>query len=315
METYYQESGRAGRDGLPSECLLFFRPGDVPRQSSMVFYENSGLQNLYDIVRYCQTRRECRRSAFFRHFAEPLQDCNGMCDNCSFSAEVKEMDVSGHAKSLLSVVHDVQENDQRLTMLQLVDKMKVKNKGVGPEMKKDELEQLVIQLILDRVLKEEFQHTAYSTNAYVTIGPLAKQVLQGKKIVMLEVSSKQKGGVMKGSKRSLASSGLVYKLDELRKELSSAHGGIFPHSVLSTQQITLLSTERPKTMEQVEKIIGKLKAQKYGSKILEEIQNYELQHPLPNDLVDEGQDGGNRSKKRSKTKNVPVVIESSEHEA
>ncbi|KAG5540917.1 hypothetical protein RHGRI_020972 [Rhododendron griersonianum] len=152
METYYQESGRAGRDGLPSECLLFFRPGDVPRQSSIVFYENSGLQNLYDIVRYCQTRRECRRSAFFRHFAEPLQDCNGMCDNCSFSAEVKEMDVSGHAKSLLSVVHDVQENDQRLTMLQLVDKMKVKNKGVGPEMKKDELEQLVIQLILDRVL-------------------------------------------------------------------------------------------------------------------------------------------------------------------
>ncbi|KAI8547502.1 hypothetical protein RHMOL_Rhmol07G0200800 [Rhododendron molle] len=339
METYYQESGRAGRDGLPSECLLFFRPGDVPRQSSMVFYENSGLQNLYDIVRYCQTRRECRRSAFFRHFAEPLQDCNGMCDNCSFSAEVKEMDVSGHAKCLLAVVHDVQENDQRLTMLQLVDKMRVKNKGVGPEMKKDELEQLVIQLILDRVLKEEFQHTAYSTNAYVTIGPLAKQVLQGKKIVMLEVSSKQKGGVMKGSKRSLASSGLVYKLDELRKELSSAHGGMFPHSVFSTQQITLLSTERPKTMEQrqvsemwhvsrvctshdglwamplVEKIIGKLKAQKYGRKILEEIQNFELQHPLPSDLVDEGQDGGNRSKKRLKTKNAPVVIESSEDEA
>ncbi|KDO47834.1 hypothetical protein CISIN_1g03598821mg, partial [Citrus sinensis] len=54
VETYYQESGRAGRDGLPSECLLFFRPADVPRQSSMVFYENSGLQNLYDIVRYSQ---------------------------------------------------------------------------------------------------------------------------------------------------------------------------------------------------------------------------------------------------------------------
>ncbi|KAH7847815.1 hypothetical protein Vadar_030534 [Vaccinium darrowii] len=275
METYYQESGRAGRDGLPSECLLFFRAGDVPRQSSMVFYENSGLQNLYDIVRYCQSKRECRRSAFFRHFAEPLQDCNGMCDNCSFSAEVKEMDVSGHAKSLISVVHDMQEKDQRITMLQLVDKMKVKNKDVGSEMKKDELEQLVIQLILDRVLKEEFQHTPYSTNAYVTIGPLAKQVLQGKKMVMLEVSSKRKGGVMKASKR----------------------------------------TERPKSMEQLEKIIGKLKAEKYGNKILEEIQNYELEHPLPSDFVDEGQDSGNRSRKRLKPKDAPVVIESSEDEA
>ncbi|KAI7752729.1 hypothetical protein M8C21_033824 [Ambrosia artemisiifolia] len=54
METYYQESGRAVRDGLTSECLLYFRPADVPSQSSMVFYENSGLQNLYDMVRYCQ---------------------------------------------------------------------------------------------------------------------------------------------------------------------------------------------------------------------------------------------------------------------
>ncbi|KAJ8774262.1 hypothetical protein K2173_009693 [Erythroxylum novogranatense] len=318
METYYQESGRAGRDGLPSDCLLFFRPGDVPRQSSMVFYENSGLQNLYDIVRYCQSKKQCRRDAFFRHFGEPLQDCKGMCDNCIFSSEATDVDVSSHAKKMVSLLQDLQANDQRLTMLQLVDKMKSSLKELGSDLKREDMEQLVIQLITDRVLKEEFQHTAYATNAYVTVGPLAKQVLQGKKIVKIEISRKQKNGYgnTRSAKRNLTLSGLEFKLDELRKELSSGQGGLFPHSILSSQQMSMISSQKPNSMEELEKLIGKLKTEMYGSSILEEVRKYtSSEHPEDSKLNDEEGTMNDRASKRVKTKKNIVLIGSSSDES
>lgn len=310
METYYQESGRAGRDGLPSECVLFFRSGDVPRQSSMVFYEYSGLQNLYDIVRYCQSKTKCRRSAFFRHFGEPSQDCNGMCDNCALSSEVKEVDVSDLAKLVVSMVQDMQAKDQRVTMLQLGDKLRTKHKDLSAELKREEIEHLVIKLIVDSVLKEEFLHTPYSTNAYVTTGPLANQLLQGRKTIKTETSSRQ---INKKSKRSSSFSGLESKLDELRKEISAAHGSMLPHTVLSTQQIGLISSQKPDSLQELESIIGKLKTDKYGDKILEVMRHDTVSEQLVEDATKE-ETCKSRSSKRAKTQKNVVLLESSEEE-
>ncbi|CAA7061241.1 unnamed protein product [Microthlaspi erraticum] len=312
METYYQESGRAGRDGLPSDCILFFRSGDVPRQSSMVFYEYSGLQNLYDIVRYCQSKTKCRRSAFFRHFGEPSQDCNGMCDNCALSSEVKEVDVSNLAKLVVSMVQEMQAKDQRVTMLQLGDKLRTKHKDLSAELKREEIEHLVIKLIVDSVLKEEFQHTPYSTNAYVTTGPLANQLLQGRKTIKTETSSRQ---MNKKSKRSSSFSGLEFKLDELRKEISSANGSILPHAVLSTQQISLISSQKPDSLQELEKIIGKLKTGKYGDRILEAMRNdgETASEQLVEDPTKE-ETCERRSSKRAKTQKDVVLLESSDDE-
>jgi ATP-dependent DNA helicase Q1 len=75
-----------------------------------------------------------------------------MCDNCALSSEVKEVDVSDLSKLVVSMVQETQAKDQRVTMLQLGDKLRNKHKDLIAELKRDEVEHLVIKLIVDSVL-------------------------------------------------------------------------------------------------------------------------------------------------------------------
>lgn len=133
-----------------------------------------------------------------------------------------------------------------------------------------------ISLLSQSCLEKKFYKpsSGLSSSVYgsLVIGKLVIFTFQylhvGKKTVMLGISKGEKNmGSLKSAKPNLSSSVLEFKLDELRKELSSSLGGIFPHSVLSTQQISMISAQKPNSKKQASLIITNPVCFKYQPRV------------------------------------------------
>lgn len=164
-------------------CFLS-RFGDVFRLAPMAFSDKSGngLTNLYSMMSYCLNESECRRKIIAKYFDEVWQsnDCDQMCDVCTRpSTYITKRNCREEATIIIDYLE--QNRKQRLTALKLIDQLTIKT------MIKIDVQRLILQLIIDKYLKEDFHFTPYTTICYLIPGPRAPYIRDDDCQIMLDM--------------------------------------------------------------------------------------------------------------------------------
>ena len=249
----------------------------------MVFTEHTGLSKLYTMLHYCLNEVDCRRVLIAKSFGEQWrpEDCSAMCDvctklhqsqpptplnspaTCSFKRtkpySVKKVDISQHCKHLVLILEHNQALQRKLTAAKLVDVWRGRNEltkryDIPPvDMSVEECEKVVVFALLQKVLKEEFHFTAYTTICYMSLGPKAEAMKRGLLSIQFSILSRETRNqkVLKKPDIAKSSSSLSTKSVDLLPSMlpGDSRSSLLMESSSSRSSSTLLSLKSGQALE------------------------------------------------------------------
>ena len=294
IESFYQEIGRGGRDGLPCETILYYNLQDIITLRK--FIDESGqreinLEKLMRMQEYAEAQ-VCRRRILLNYFGETNDKSCGNCDVCH--APQLMFEGTTITQKALSAIARTKESIGFTTAIEILrgnmspdvvwhKYNQLKTFAVGRDIPPRDWHDYLLQM-----LQMGFIEIAYNEDRHIHITELGKEVLYGKRPVQLAIIKREDYRVKAQSKKikekldkpSLAMRkdedlGLFNKLREVRKRIADEHK--WPaYIVLSDRSLHLLATEKPTTLAGFGNIygIGEHKRDTFGARFIEVIKEY-----------------------------------------
>ena len=298
IENFYQEIGRAGRDGAPADTVLFYSLADVVQLSQ--FARDSGQRDInFDKLRQMQQYAEsgvCRRRILLNYFGELSDKDCGNCDVCNDPP--KRFDGTRQVQMALSAARRTNEQVRTSTIIEILRGMHsgvvqrmhydlLPTFGVGADISTQDWQDYLLQM-----LQLGFIEIAYDEHSRVRITPAGEDVLYGRRKAELAVIDRQQQ-IQRPKRRRLGleiptitipglapTSGIedpqLFEALRLLRKRCAEEEGFPPYIIFSDKVLHALATQKPKTLEAFGYIpgIGDHKRQKYGLKFLEIINKF-----------------------------------------